>query len=67
MLAEPTCFTRKCRHFLGAISDREGSEENERVACEAFPKGIPDEIAYGDNKHLTPLSGQKNAIVYERE
>jgi hypothetical protein len=35
--------------------------------CDAFPDGIPDEIAYGRNKHLKPLKNQKNNIVYEKE
>lgn len=63
MLAEPECYKRKCKHFLGVGGDEE--EENEFVYCEAFPDGIPDEIAYGKNKHLTPLPGQLNEIVFE--
>lgn len=35
--------------------------------CAAFPKGIPDEIASGDNPHTEPLKGQKNKIVFESE
>jgi hypothetical protein len=34
--------------------------------CEAFTKGIPDEIfLLGTNDHLKPLPGQKNNIVFE--
>jgi len=64
MLAEPKCFTRSCKHFLGAYQP-DKTEESEIVICEAFPAGIPDEIAYGNNKHLTPYPGQENKIVYE--
>ena len=33
--------------------------------CKAFPKGIPDEIYLGDNKHTKPLKEQMNDIVFE--
>tara|TARA_R110000823_G_scaffold309869_1_gene434402 strand:- start:2184 stop:2360 length:177 start_codon:yes stop_codon:yes gene_type:complete len=34
--------------------------------CEAFTKGIPDEIfLLGTNEHKEPLPGQKNDIVFE--
>lgn len=46
ILAEPKCYTRKCRHFDGV----EGDEPDERVVCEAFPDGISDDIAYGDEQ-----------------
>ncbi len=65
MLATPKCFERKCIHFLGVKND--GDERTERVYCSAFDNRIPDEISYGDNKHLKPLLGQKNNIVFERE
>jgi hypothetical protein len=65
MLDEPKCFTRKCEHYDGVDSD--GEEDNERHVCEAFPKGIPDDIAYGDNLHLTPDPRQINDIVYQPE
>ena len=64
MLAEPNCHKRKCKHFLGVKSDDE-CELNERPYCEAFPNGIPPEIAYGNNPHSEPLPDQLNDIVYE--
>lgn len=70
MLDEPNCSIRKCKHFLGVggpESDDGNGEEFEVNICEAFPDGIPEDIAYGDNKHSTPLPNQKNAIVYELE
>ena len=34
--------------------------------CEAFTKGIPDEIfLFGTNDHSKPLPEQKNDIVFE--
>jgi hypothetical protein len=67
MLIVPECFKRRCIHLLGAEKSDPEDEETEYLVCEAFPGGIPDEIAYGDNLHLTPLPGQENSIVYERE
>lgn len=62
MLREPRCFTRRCVHFRGA----EGDEPKQVVTCDAFPDGIPEEIAYGDNDHTEPYPGD-GGIQYERE
>jgi hypothetical protein len=64
MLAEPRCYTRRCRHFIG-VSQPDGTELTERVICRAFPEGIPDEIAYGDNMHLKPYPGD-NGLRFEQ-
>ena len=64
MLKSPNCYKRKCKHFRGVIQP-DGTEITEKVACDAFPEGIPDSIAYGDKKHLKPIKGQKNNIVFE--
>ena len=63
MLAEPKCYKRKCKHYLGVIQP-DGTELTETNSCLAFPKGIPIEISYGNNKHTGPLSGQINSIVF---
>ena len=63
MLGEPACFTRKCKHFIGVKND--GDETTERNYCKAFSDRIPNEIAYGNNKHIKPLPNQKNDIVFE--
>jgi len=65
------CFKRHCIHHLG-IRNTPNAPEDELGAyevpfCNAFPKGIPDEIAYGDNLHLVPLENQGNDIVFEKE
>ena len=65
MLAEPTCWTRKCKHYIGVIQP-DGTEMTETNSCEAFPKGIPAEIAYGNNRHSKPLKDQGNEIVFEK-
>jgi len=33
--------------------------------CAAFPDGIPNEIAYGKNKHAKPFPGD-HGIQYEK-
>jgi hypothetical protein len=57
----PNCFKRKCRHLIIA-SDEELFQS--KVACRAFPTGIPEEIAYGDNLHTAPYPGD-HGIQYE--
>jgi len=65
MLAEPKCSMRSCVHFRG-VKRPDGTEASEVVFCEAFPDGIPDDIAYGDNPHTTPFPGD-NGILFEEE
>lgn len=65
MLAEPKCWTRKCKHYIGVIQP-DGTELTETNSCKAFPKDIPVEIAYGNNLHLKPIKDQKNDIVFEK-
>ncbi len=63
MLIEPRCSIRNCKHNVGAYSPN-GHEIGQVPACDAFPKGIPDEIAYGDNLHLKPYPGD-HGIQFE--
>jgi hypothetical protein len=51
---ELICF--KCKNFRRFTGDG---------GCNAFPDGIPDEIASGENEHKKPLKEQKNDIVFE--
>lgn len=66
MLPKPNCRSRNCRFFLGSRDLVEGDEASEVVYCSAFPNGIPDEIAYGDNKHESPVDGD-NGILFEKD
>lgn len=66
MLLEPNCSKRNCKHYQGIIQ-LDGTELTEVNYCSAFPQGIPDEIAYGLNKHAVLCCGQENEIVYEKE
>jgi hypothetical protein len=64
MIQEPKCSIRKCVYFQG-VSQPDGTEMSEVVVCQAFPDGIPDEIAYGGNLHTAPFPGQVNDIVFK--
>ncbi|MBA4390413.1 MAG: cytoplasmic protein [Syntrophus sp. (in: bacteria)] len=66
MLAEPACYTRRCRHYKGVIQP-DGTEATEDHYCTAFPEGIPFEISSGNDDHLQPIENQGNDIVYERK
>jgi hypothetical protein len=65
MLVESNCWKRKCKHYLGIIQP-DGTEMTEANYCEAFPNGIPDEIAYGKNRHLSKHPEQDNDIVFKK-
>ncbi len=65
-IKEPQCYRRKCAYFSGVRRLGE-QEETEVVYCVAFPDGIPNEIAYGNNLHTKPLKDQPNNIVFEKE
>lgn len=66
MLAEPQCWIRKCKHFIGVIQP-DGTEMIEINACNAYSEGIPNDIAYGKDKHFKPRLDQKNEIIYEKK
>lgn len=66
MLPEPMCFKRRCKHYESVKYFGDG-EETERIICTAFPRGIPNEIAYEGNIHDKPLENQGNEIVFEKE
>jgi hypothetical protein len=56
MLAPVKCAERGCRHFRG-FWQSDGTEGTEVAVCKAFPRGIPPDIAFGDNPHTTPVQG----------
>lgn len=65
MIIMPKCYDRNCKHFIGIKSDK--GELNERPYCPAYPDGIPDSIADGDDLHLEVRSDQDNKIVFEKD
>ena len=66
MMEKPKCFSRKCKHYSGVKWLDPKEEISEVHYCVAFPEGIPDEITYGSNKHLTPEPGD-GGVVFEKE
>lgn len=66
MLKIPNCFKRNCIYFIG-INQKNNDESTEINICKAFIDGIPEEISYGSNKHLTVLPNQKNNIVFKNK
>lgn len=49
------CETRGCEYYQG---DKK---------CGAFPDGIPDRIAYGDDLHATVADDQTGDMVYQKK
>jgi len=43
------------------------SDNDQGLTCDAFPSGIPMKVVTGDDKHESPLPGQKNNIVFKRD
>lgn len=64
MIAPPNCHKRKCVYYKG-IKWLEDEEDSEVPYCAAYSDGIPDDIAYGSDKHLEVRDDQDNEIVYE--
>lgn len=65
MLAECNCCKRQCKWYVGIIQP-DGTELTEANMCGAFPNGIPDDIAYGDNLHNKQMKGQDKPYTYEK-
>lgn len=67
MLAEPMCSFRHCAHLAGAMNVLDDEPETAVPVCLAFPKGIPEEIAYGPDKHFNVRHDQVGDYVYTEE
>jgi hypothetical protein len=61
----PNCWKRRCKHHI-EIYQPDGKEPGETVVCDAFPKGIPQEIAYGSNLHGEVHPEQVGDFVFEK-
>lgn len=64
-MIEPSCWKRKCKHFIG-VWQPDDTEMTERFVCYAFPERIPTEIIKGENDHLKSFKSQDNDITYEK-
>ena len=65
MIEQPRCWSRRCRHFGGVEEVGGEGEQFQVVVCPAFPRGIPERIAYGEDDHLTYVIGQEGTLVFE--
>lgn len=52
---EPRCSERKCKWLIGFFEGK--------YVCEAFPKGIPQDIAFGPSLHIVKRRGDRG-ITY---
>lgn len=66
MILKPNCFSRNCKWYVG-VYQSDGTEMTEVNHCMAFPEGIPDEIAYGNNKHSKLYPGQVGKFLFKKE
>lgn len=57
------CNSRLCKYYRGTRSLEIGNVVH---YCNAFRNGIPDEISYGDNKHMDLLPNQEDPITYRK-
>lgn len=58
MLPECRCRKRGCKFYKGI------STSVYKHYCKAFYEGIPDEIAYGNDEHLTVRKGQSKSVYF---
>jgi hypothetical protein len=65
-ILESNCSKRDCLYYQGVIRSDEMSALVHIHVCFAFPFGIPDDIAFGDNLHEEPVKNQGNSVVYVR-
>lgn len=65
----PRCFVRRC-HWYGGVKDLASTTGDLMPfyihVCPAFPNGIPEEIAYGTNKHLTLHPQQVGLMLFHK-
>ena len=66
MITRPNCHKRNCI-FLQGVKQLGVDEEKEVVYCPAFPNGIPERIAYGNDLHEKVSDDQVGDIVFEKE
>ena len=66
MLMTSKCYERQCKYYIGIIQP-DGTEMTETNMCGAFPDGIPEDIAYGDDKHDGVRKGQAKPYTYEKD
>lgn len=69
MLPAPKCFKRRCKYYIGVYMRIEADESTETHTCQAFPEGIPSDIAYGNNPHaeVHPDQDDPKGLTYKEK
>lgn len=69
MLLEPNCSKRRCKYYIGVKMMIEADESSETHTCQAFPEGIPGDIAYGSNPHVEvhPEQDDQKGLTYKEK
>jgi len=57
------CVTARCANYYKPV----GPLDDPIFVCKAFPKGIPEEILSGRNKHTKPFKGDNGIHYKERK
>lgn len=79
IIINPICM--KCKHFKPGLQEEglfycdaftepevwteEELKQRQAEGITLDPKGIPDEIIFGENDHSKPLENQSNDIIFE--
>lgn len=66
MISEPRCSVRKCKWLSGVSELTKGQEDTQVPVCPAFPREIPEDIAWGENPHSHVQQDQLGSFVYEK-
>ena len=66
MILPGKCWERKCKYFIG-VHQPDGTEMTERIICQAYFDGIPDEIMVGKDFHLKVRDDQENELTFEED
>lgn len=57
-LPQSKCNIRNCKYYRGTRLLDLSNPSTEVHYCSVFREGVPEDISYGDNEHLTPMEGQ---------
>ena len=75
MRIEPKCFKRGCVYFatiknqkykVGKVNGKEYIDTEVSPKCIAYPDGIPEEIAYGDDLHNKLRGDEAEPVKFEK-
>lgn len=65
MIKQSTCDKRDCEHYQGVNKANPDDESTEFHYCRAYPEGIPDDISFGNKRHLQSY-GDDSGIIFKK-